>query len=783
MAAVNTFKSAVPRIRDIFRSPGVSITGMESMHHMCIYLLSRYITRKRAASLRVPDEFTWEALIEGFKKNGGTQNALDSFYNEHEDCLVKHFYRLFGTEKHHFDLTDVHKHQEILQILDAVDMEKVECEIDILGWVYEQHLSTGSSSASRDLGQYFTKREICMFMIELCKPTIKDGVPESVCDPTMGTGGFLTAYKKYFNKHFPDASIDWSKTIHGCDTDPRVAALCKLNLFMETGGTCMTNVIKHDSLYGGLPLEYDIILANMPFGLKGINYENCCERVAALNIKGTKSEPLFLQLLMVYLKMGGRCAVVVPDGMMVNISACHVKTRKYLVDNFEVRRIIKLKGKLFMNTAIEPSIIFFERTGKPTEVVEFWVKDEEGETMVAAVPRSKFNDTCSFDARRYIEAPTAAPSEFPLVTLSSVLHIVGGKQNSERSDDFQVPYYESNGVVGYVAEPLYTGQYIITAGRLSIGAVHYVDGPFYPSNNTVNFTSQDTAALSNKFFYYWLFFNNHVLKDLAAGIIPMIRKSDVAEIKMPLPPLVVQDEIVATLDRIQGTELADTLRMTDKAMDLVFAAPDGAKLKPIVATQSLIRKSSQMVADIKALMAAIVKASCSSKFPLVTLSSVCKVSFGDRITQKEHTGTIYPVYGSGGETFKTDHFNRTGLTCKIGRFALSESNMVMMVQGPYWLMDSGFTVESKEPDIMATTFLWYCLRMDKKRLASLSTGSCQKNIDMASFYGVDYHCPPLVVQEEVVARLDALQSQLAALESLQRQSEDNARFILQSYLE
>jgi hypothetical protein len=146
-------------------------------------------------------------------------------------------------------------------------------------------------------------------------------------------------------------------------------------------------------------------------------------------------------------------------------------------------------------------------------------------------------------------------------------------------------------------------------------------------------------------------------------------------------------------------------------------------------------------------------------FPMVKLGDVCKVSFGERITQKKHIGTKYPVYGSGGETFKTDNFNRTGKTCKIGRFAISETSMVMIVDGSYWLMDSGFTVESKMPETITTEFLWYCLLMDKKKLTTLSTGSCQKNIDMDAFYKIEYPCPPLTIQKEIVKCIDAVYSE------------------------
>ena len=60
--------------------------------------------------------------------------------------------------------------KEILEILDKVSMSDVDCQMDTLGWVYEQHLKTGASSAGRDLGQFFTDRFICEYMTNLCKP-------------------------------------------------------------------------------------------------------------------------------------------------------------------------------------------------------------------------------------------------------------------------------------------------------------------------------------------------------------------------------------------------------------------------------------------------------------------------------------------------------------------------------------------------------------------------------------------------------------------------------------
>ena len=82
MASVTTFKSAITRIRDILRGPGVSITGMDSMRHICLYLLSRYMTKEKVASLGVPEILCWESLMNMIlTQNGGKQKALDLFYH------------------------------------------------------------------------------------------------------------------------------------------------------------------------------------------------------------------------------------------------------------------------------------------------------------------------------------------------------------------------------------------------------------------------------------------------------------------------------------------------------------------------------------------------------------------------------------------------------------------------------------------------------------------------------------------------------------------------------
>ena len=609
MASTDTFKTTVIRIRDLLRGSG--ITGMDSMRHICLYLLSRYMTRAKVAALGVPEEFAWETLIETAQtKNGGVQNALDCFYHPNTDCLVRHFDRLFGTDKFSFDIKNPQKHKEILELLNDIDMVEVDCQMDILGWVYEQHLRTGSSAA-RDLGQFFTDRFLCEYMVTLCKPGFKSaGVPESVCDPSMGTGGFLTSFIKYYKKYHPETPVNWSvqqKEIHGCDTDPKVAGVARLNLFMETEGGCPSNLLTHDSLYGDLPqTKYDIILANMPFGLKGIKHADCCDRVKALKIRGTKSEPLFLQLMMTSLNKGGRCAVVVPEGMLVNESNLHKDTRMHLLTHFELKRVIKMTGQFFMNTGIQPSILFFENTGNPTQTIEFWevMKDDSGaisETMRASVLRSKIDGCASFDMRRYMEPKAVAAVNVATTPLSEIVEHTNGKTLAKSEKVGAGEYNVMGGGMTYIGK---TNQYnrdgetiSISKSGASAGFVMYHNSKYWAGDCLTIKPKSESASI--KFLYYYLKLNNHIIMSMTSGsTIPHCKWDDIKTLQIPLPARSVQDEIVTTLDRIYAELPQSLLERITRVVE--SECPNIKTSDRMEESQRLLRKWVQNTTDDKA---------------------------------------------------------------------------------------------------------------------------------------------------------------------------------------
>lgn len=814
MAAVANFKSSIIRTRDILRGPGLAITGMDSMRHICLYLLARYVNIEKAKELGVPEKFAWEELMRVAQTvKGGVQFAFDLFYHKEDDCLIAHFDRLFGTEKFSFDIKIPAKHKEIMDIVNRIDVRVTDECMDLLGWVYEQHLGTGSSSASRDLGQYFTDRAICEYLVRICNPGFEeDGVPESICDPTMGTGGFLTTVIKHYRRQHADKPIDWkvqSKEIHGCDTDPKVAGIARLNLFMETGGHLAENLLTRDSLYNDLPQTgYKVILANMPFGVKHLVHADCCERVKDLKIRTTKSEPLFLQLMMVSLKLGGRCAVVVPDGMLVNSSNGHNGTRKYLLDNFELRRVIKMSGQFFMNTTIQPSILFFENTGNPTTTVEFWdvVRGANGEIqekMVLSVPRANLDESCSFDMRRYQEAKIVAnPNGFPVKPLSEISNYANGKTllSAEKIEGGE--YDVMGGGMSYNGKTNKfnrEGETISISKSGTAGFVHFHNKKYW-AGDCLTIVPKDNSCVAIKYLYYYLKLND-LTKSTVGSTIPHCKWEDIENIPITVPPLPIQQEIVATLDRIYapGTpELAETVKMTNRAMDLVLANPDGSSLECIVEAQRLIRKSAQMVADVRAQMMAVMKSVSCRGFPTTAIVDKCSMMIGGTPLRSK---TEY--YQDGQHVWvsvrELNHNVITSSKEHINDLGVKNSNVKRVVKGSV-LMSFKLSIgkcaiagvdlytneaiaafNSFDETVLSNKYLYYHLStMDFSDCGKGSIGIGSMNKESLSKLTISL--PPIEFQHSMISRLDALQAQLTALETLQRQSEDNARFILDSYL-
>jgi len=150
----------------------------------------------------------------------------------------------------------------------------------------------------------------------------------------------------------------------------------------------------------------------------------------------------------------------------------------------------------------------------------------------------------------------------------------------------------------------------------------------------------------------------------------------------------------------------------------------------------------------------------NEKWPMIELGKLIKLNFGERITKHGNRGTKYPVYGGGGESFRTDKFNREN-DYLIARFAMAE-HCVRYVPEKFWLMDSGgtFSVKSEYQDKLSKDFVGKILLQRQEEIFMCARGGAQKNLNIDHFYEIKIPLPPLDVQNEIVEQIEAKENSI-----------------------
>ena len=256
-------------------------------------------------------------------------------------------------------------------------------ETDIRGDVYEYLLSK-ISTAGRN-GQFRTPRHIISMMVELMNPQPND----IICDPACGTSGFLVGASDYLQKNYRNDILMnkenrehyMNHMFHGFDMDRTMLRIGAMN--MMTHGVESPFIEYRDSLSDqNLDKDkYSMILANPPF--KG---SLDADSVSADLLKVTntkKTELLFLALFIRMLKIGGRCACIVPDGVLFGSSNAHKQIRKTLIEDNKLEAVISMPSGVFKPYAgVSTGILIFTKTGHGgTDKVWFYDMKADGYSL------------------------------------------------------------------------------------------------------------------------------------------------------------------------------------------------------------------------------------------------------------------------------------------------------------------------------------------------------------------------------------------------------------------
>lgn len=251
---------------------------------------------------------------------------------------------------------------------------------DTRGDIYEYLLSKLSTAGVN--GQFRTPRHIIKMMVELMDPKSD----EIICDPACGTSGFLVAASEYLKEHrkeevFFDRQNKehyMNHMFHGFDMDRTMLRIGAMN--MMTHGVDNPFIEYRDSLSDQNPdrEKYSLILANPPF--KGsLDYDTVSPDLLKV-CKTKKTELLFLALFLKMLKTGGRCACIVPDGVLFGSSKAHKAIRKALVEENRLEAVISMPSGVFKPYAgVSTAILIFTKTGHGgTDQVWFYDMKADG---------------------------------------------------------------------------------------------------------------------------------------------------------------------------------------------------------------------------------------------------------------------------------------------------------------------------------------------------------------------------------------------------------------------
>lgn len=468
-----------------------------------------------------------------------------------------------------------------------------------LGNAYEYLLSIMGSQG--DAGQFRTPRHIIEFMVDVVDP--KKG--ETIYDPACGTAGFLiAAYNHILEANGGKLKATERNTlahnISGVDISPDMAKMARVNLYLHGFSTPVIDegdTLSDEELWGK---KHDVVLANPPFmSPKGgiIPHD-------LFGIKAKRAEVLFVDYIAEHLKLKGRAAIVVPEGIIFQSGTTYKALRKMLVENGYLHSVISLPAGVFQPySGVKTSILILDREkAKESSEVLFlkiekdgysqstqrtklcddngdnpewcekhsdlpqalkiakeWQKGKKKESTISSwVSKEEIaaSGDYSLTGDRY-QIFDSGVTSWSLVKLGDVVEVLDRLRKPITKKDRvegQYPYYGATGILDHVNDFIFDERLVLVGedgAKWSAGekTAFIAEGKYWVNNHAhvlrpVEGRLMDTFLVS---ILNYLDLNRYI-----TGVtVPKLNQEKLRSIEIPLPPLEVQQEIVTELNRYQ----------------------------------------------------------------------------------------------------------------------------------------------------------------------------------------------------------------------------------------
>ena len=746
---INVFKNCLNILRD-----NEGLTGEKALRNMSYLLILKLIEPHIGNEIDI-DNYEYDfshiedkyidnhknKLLEFVRFSNIIKENEDNIPNKMkylwDDILSKHpsTKNIFLKDKS-FDIKHKSTYKKIIDKLNTLP----NTEYDILGNAYEeviQDIMTG-----KVLGQFFTQPLIKKMMVKLIDPQIYSNGKIYTCgDPTMGTGGFLITYLKYILQQATTKNIkpnwDFIKTegLYGKELEPDTYQLAISNMLISSGHM-FEQLERGDSIRDPITRKYDDFNSSLKFEYTPIKTDNAVS--------------LFIQAIIYMLKINGKCAVVLPDGqdLFSKSNKTLVSIREYLMKTCDLKEIIYLPSGIFTYTTIKTCVFYFIKKKEGSDVLETKIKMsktqketgrdykfskthqttnvkfydynpyEDVKNLLVEVPIENIaNNSYSLNYTEYIKDETEEKQYdegIIIKTLGEVCIIIKGikKQSKDGKNEGLYPLYYCS-ILGhlYLDTYDYSGEGIIINKTNGSGKsmVYYGYNKYNVGETTLHFKSNNDNIIKTKYIYYYLFNNIEIVQKYYKGANQKsIIEEDLFKIKIPIPSLKRQEEIVKYLDFIYEKTNKTSLE----------------KIQELKMLNELCLNNQKMY----------------GKNEIKTLKDVSKINYGKRITKTKDEGSEYLAYGGGDlMSYKVNQYNRDGITYKVSRDGLSKHNCITKLYGKLFLNDTALTLDTLDDKIVTNNYIGEFLLRHKNYIYNNCThGTAQLHIDIDIYHMYTY---------------------------------------------
>lgn len=821
----NVFKNCLDVLRD-----NEGLTGDKALRNMSYLLVLKLIEPHFDGEIDIDNcthyDFSYfeENVIEKNKKKLLTIVRFSKLAEEKDDDipnLMKYLWDIVlsahPTTKNiflkgkGFDIQHKSTYKKLIDKLNSFTFS--DTEYDVLGNAYEeviQDIMTG-----KVLGQFFTQPLVKKMMVKLIDPQIyPDGKIDTCGDPTMGTGGFLISYLQHVLEQAklknikPDLEFIKTEGLYGKELEPDTYQLAVSNMLISTGHM-FEKLDRGDSIRDPITRKFDNILANPPFGIKGLKYDDFQSplKTEYVPIKTDNAVSLFIQAIVYMLKVNGKCAVVLPYGqdLFSKTTTTLVAVREYLMKTCDLKEVIYLPAGIFTNTTIKTCVFYFVKKKEGTDVLETKIKVsktqketgrdykfskthqttkvkfyeynpyEEIKTLLVEVPIEEIaSNSYSLNYTEYMKSDTVEEEQYEdgivVKTLEEVCKFdIGGTPSRNKSEYYEngtnlwVSVRELNG--GYIYDTkekltdlgvknssvkLFTKNTILFSFKLSIGKTAIVGNPLYTNEAIAGILSKNNNILNNKYLYYYLTIND--FSKLGSGILGngSLNKKSLGKIKIPIPSLERQQEIV-------------------KYLDFIYEKAN--------------KTSNEKIAELKLLNEFCLNSQkVFGENEVKTLGEVSKFKNGKGIKKDTLVEGEYPVIGGGQKPmgFHNEYNNdeNTILCSSSGAYA----GFISKYDKKVWASDC-FSIMPKDNSI-TNMYLYYLLKTIQDKIYKLQTGTAQPHIYSKDLQNLIILIPSFERQQEIVEyceRNDMLIKQLEQeIENNKKQAQQFMKGIMKS---